>query len=99
MKCLKWIFRIILAPIMLAIKLIILVLAFLLSISTSLLSILASLLGMIAVLVFLVDSRTNGGWILLISFLISPYGIPKAADWILSRMNDLWGSIQGVIYQ
>jgi hypothetical protein len=95
----KWLFRILLAPIMLALKVIILAMVFLLSISTSLLSILASLLGLMAVLVFFVVSKSSGIWLLVVSWLISPCGIPMAADWIINRMDDLWVSIQEAIYQ
>lgn len=87
-----------LAPIMVVIKMTILLFVFVLSISTSLLSILSSLLGLIAVLVFFVDSGMNGVWLMIMAWLISPYGIPKAAEWLVDRMDGLWTSIQNAIY-
>ena len=95
----KWLFRIILAPIMLVLKVMILAMVFLLSISTSLLGILASLFGLMAVLVYFVVSKSSGIWLLVVSWLISPYGIPLAADWIINRMDDLWVSIQEAVYR
>lgn len=83
---------------MLVLKIAILLLVFLLSISTSLLGILASLLVLFAILAFFTVSKANGLWVLVIAWLISPYGIPLAADWLLNRLNDLWDWMQGVIY-
>ena len=82
MKLLKLPVKIILAPIVLAMTGIVFVLALMMAVSTRLLAIASSLLGTFALLVFITGDAKNGGMVLLLAFLVSPYGLPKAAEWL-----------------
>ncbi len=94
----KWLLRIILAPVMLVLKIIILFLIFTISISSSLLGLAAGLLVPFGILGFFVADKTSGIIVLVVAFLISPYGIPLAADWLLNRVDDLWCWFQDIVY-
>ena len=43
-------------------------------------------------------SPQNGLILLLIAFLISPYGLPKLAFWMLSKVQGLKYTIQNFVY-
>ena len=77
MKLLKLPVKIILAPIVLAMTGIVFVLALMMAVSTRLLAIASSLLGTFALLVFITGDAKNGGMVLLLAFLVSPYGLPN----------------------
>lgn len=77
MKLLKLPVKIILAPIVLAMTGIVFVLALMMAVSTRLLAIASSLLGTFALLVFITGDAKNGGMVLLLAFLVSPYGCPR----------------------
>ena len=54
-----------------------------------------ALLGMA---VLLTCSLQNGIILLMMAFLISPYGLPMAAIWLLGKVQDLKFAIQDKIY-
>lgn len=43
-------------------------------------------------------SPQNGFILLVIAFLISPFGLPKLAFWLLGKVQDLKYAIQDLIY-
>lgn len=43
-------------------------------------------------------SPQNGFILLVIAFLISPFGLPKLAFWLLGKVQDLKFAIQDLIY-
>lgn len=86
MRLLRWLLRILLAPVWLALRLILFFLTFVLSLSTTLLGVASSLLGLMAVLVMLAGMVRDGLWLLVIAWLVSPLGIPLAAEWLLMRL-------------
>ncbi|WP_341273121.1 CD1845 family protein [Intestinimonas timonensis] len=46
----------------------------------------------------IVGPRHNGVIVLILAFLISPYGLPMAAIWLLGKVQDLKFAIQDKIY-
>lgn len=71
------IFKILAAPFVLVLTLLVAVLSFLLSLSAGLLSILASVLGLLSVLMLFVEKDISTGIAgLLMAFAISPFGLP-----------------------
>ena len=52
--------------------------------------------GLVAVL--LICSLQNGIILLVMAFLISPYGLPMAAIWLLGKVQDLKFAIQDLVY-
>ena len=79
------IFKILAAPFVLVLTLLVAVLSFLLSLSAGLLSILASVLGLLSVLMLFVEKD------------ISPFGLPALAGWLLAKLDELNGSLRGFI--
>ena len=57
-------------------------------------------LGLISlgVAVLLTCSLQNGIILLVMAFLISPYGLPMAAIWLLGKVQDLKFAIQDLVY-
>ena len=50
------------------------------------------------VAVLLTCSLQNGIILLVMAFLISPYGLPMAAIWLLGKVQDLKFAIQDLVY-
>lgn len=92
------IFKILAAPFVLVLTLLVAVLSFLLSLSAGLLSILASVLGLLSVLMLFVEKDISTGIArLLMAFAISPFGLPALAGWLLAKLDELNGSLRGFI--
>lgn len=92
------IFKILAAPFVLVLTLLVAVLLFLLSLSAGLLSILASVLGLLSVLMLFVEKDISTGIAgLLMAFAISPFGLPALAGWLLAKLDELNGSLRGFI--
>ena len=86
------IFKILAAPFVLVLTLLVAVLSFLLSLSAGLLSILASVLGLLSVLMLFVEKDISTGIAgLLMAFAISPFGLPALAGWLLAKLDELSG--------
>ena len=52
----------------------------------------------VGVAVLLSCSLQNGIILLVMAFLISPYGLPMAAIWLLGKVQDLKFAIQDLVY-
>lgn len=98
MKLLKLPVKITLAPIVLAMTGIVFVLALMMAVSTRLLAIVSSLLGTFALLVFITGDAKNGCMVLLLAFLVSPYGLPKAAEWLWCGLDNLRGRLWRFVF-
>lgn len=55
-------------------------------------------LALLGVAVLVAYSPQNGLILLLIAFLISPFGLPKLAFWLLGKAQDLKFAIQDSVY-
>ena len=55
-------------------------------------------IALLGVAVLVTYSPQNGLILLLIAFLISPYGLPKLAFWMLSKVQGLKYTIQNFVY-
>lgn len=96
-KCfnLRLLLRVLLFPVAFLMTLLLVPLALLLALSTRVLAILSSICVTLAVLLFLSGNRLNGVIFLLMAWLISPYGLPLAAEWLWKRMAD----VRGILWQ
>ena len=92
MTVFKLLLKIVVAPV---IVLLTLALVYVSGLVLGLASMVIALLG-VAVLV--TYSPQNGLILLLIAFLISPYGLPKLAFWMLSKVQGLKYTIQNFVY-
>jgi len=71
--------------------------SFLLVISGVILNIVSVLVVLVALLNIFAYDRTAGLIWLAIAFLISPFGLPKVAEWLISRMSDVYQAIKNFI--
>ena len=85
----KLIFKILTAPVTLAIDLFTLVCIGLISFSTFFLRLASGIVGILGILVLATYSVKNGFILLTIAFLVSPMGIPMIAVWVLGRLQSI----------
>lgn len=64
--------------------------------STAVLSVMSSILFLLSLMAFLVGHTQTGALGLLGAFLISPFGLPKVASWVIDRMDDLRTAITAI---
>lgn len=91
--------RILLFPVTLLMTLLLVPLALLLALSTRVLAMLSSICVTLAVLLFLSGNSQNGVIFLLMAWLISPYGLPLAAEWLWKRAADLRGILWQFVFE
>ncbi|WP_419026768.1 CD1845 family protein [Intestinimonas butyriciproducens] len=92
------ILKILAAPFVLVLTLLVAVLSFLLSLSVGILSIGASLLGLLGVLMMAVERDFyTGAALLVMAFAVSPFGLPALAGWLVCKLDDLNYSLRGFI--
>lgn len=86
----KLIGKIFALPFILVLTLLVAVLGFLLALSGVLLSAASFILGILGVLAFVMDYGAGVGIpALVFSFLLSPFGLPAVAEWIVDKLDDL----------
>ena len=93
-------FKIILFPITLVLSLVVAICRFVCCFSGGVLSIISSIMVFITVVAWIIPSvRTSlmpTIHVLVVAFLISPFGIPKFADWLIDRLDDLNFAIKSI---
>ncbi len=90
--------KILAAPFVAVLAIIIWIFAFLLNLSSVVFGIIGTLTGIFGVIILLTDSVTNGIIVLIIAFLVSPFGLPMLAAWLLGQVQRLRYAIQDRIY-
>ena len=95
---LKLLLKIALAPVFLALTLFIWVCVGLVYVSGLVLGLVSLALALLGVAVLITYSPQNGLILLLLAFLVSPYGLPLAAIWLLGKVQDLKYLIQDRVY-
>ena len=97
MTALKLILKIVIAPVILLLTLAIWICVGMVYVSGLVLGLLSTVIALLGVAV-LVYSPQNGLILLVIAFLISPFGLPKLAFWLLGKVQDLKFAIQDLVY-
>ncbi len=98
MKFLLLPIKIILAPLVLLLTILLAPLALLVVLSTRLLAVISSIVVLLALLLFVSGNHKNGGIFLLLAFLISPCGLPFIAEWLWKRVADVRNLIWGFVF-
>lgn len=102
MKLLKCLFllplRILAAPVVLALTLLVWVCTGLVYVSGHVLGLVSMVLGLLGAAVLITYSPKNGIILLVMAFLASPFGLPMAAFWLLGKVQCLKFSIQDRVY-
>ena len=87
-KILKLLLMIAVAPIVVAFTLFVWICLGLVYVSGLVLGLISMILALLGVAVLITYSPQNGLILLLMTFLISPMGIPLAAIWLLGKVQD-----------
>lgn len=95
---LKILLRIILAPLMLALILLIHFSAFLLTVASGIFGLAGTVFAILGVIIFFAVNRTNGIIVLIFAFLVSPLGLPMLAAWLIGKLQQLRYAIQDRVY-
>ncbi len=94
----KFILKILFAPVIAILAVIIWLSALMLKLSAWVFGIISTILGLLGLAVLLLDSVTNGIVILVIAFLISPVGLPMVAAWTIGQMQRFRYFVQDAVY-
>lgn len=78
--------KILLIPIRIFLTVTISVFKFLLSFSSTILAIIAFIVLMVSIFFFVYGEKTDGIYALVFAWIISPWGLPMIATWLLSRL-------------
>ena len=95
---LKLLLKILVAPVILALTLFVWLCAGLVYLSGLVLGLISMVIALLGVAVLLTCALQNGILLLVMAFLISPYGLPMAAIWLLGKVQDLKFAIQDLVY-
>ena len=98
MTALKLILKIVIAPVILLLTLAIWICVGLVYVSGLVLGLLSTMIALMGVAVLVTYSPQNGLILLVIAFLISPYGLPMLAGWLVAKLHVLRYAIQDRIY-
>ena len=94
----RFLLKILFAPILAVLAVVTWFFVFVVSLSSGILCIPAAILGFFGLFIIFVDSVSYGVGLLVIAFLISPYGLPKLAFWMLGKVQGLKYTIQNFVY-
>ena len=89
--------RIALAPVMLAIRLMLGLVAFITSITSSVLGLSVSLFGLLSVIEFFIGYWQNGIAFMVLAFLVRPIGLHAIATLMLNLLAHLIGFFKGLV--
>lgn len=95
---LKLLLKILVAPVILALTLFVWICVGIVYVSGLVLGLISMVIALLGVAVLLTCSLQNGIILLVMAFLISPYGLPIAAIWLLGKVQDLKFAIQDLVY-
>lgn len=94
----KFILKILFAPVIAAFAVIIWILAFVLKLSAWFFGILGTIFGILGFVILLLDSVVNGIIVLVFAFLVSPLGLPMLAAWLIGQMQRFRYFVQDAVY-
>jgi len=90
--------KILMAPVLLALTLFIWICVGIVYLSGLVLGLVSTIIAFLGVVMLIVGPRQNGIIALVMAFLISPFGLPMAAIWLLGKVQDLKFAIQDRVY-
>ena len=95
---LKLLLKIVVAPVLLVLTLFVWICVGIVYISGLVLGLISMVVALLGVAVLITYSPQNGIILLVMAFLISPYGLPMAAIWLLGKVQDFRYFLQDTIY-
>lgn len=94
----KFILKILFAPVIAVLAVIIWIFAMMLRLSAWVFGILGTIFCVLGLAVLLLDNVTNGIIILIFVFLVSPVGLPMLAAWLIGQMQRFCYFVRDAIY-
>ena len=94
----KFLLKILFAPVIVILTLIIWLFALTLRLSAWVFGIIGTILGLLGLAILVLDNVTNGIIVLAIAFLVSPVGLPMLAAWTIGQMQRFRYFVQDAIY-
>lgn len=94
----KFLLKILFAPVIVILTLIIWTFALILRLSAWVFGIIGTIFGILGLAILLLDSVTNGIIVLVIAFLVSPIGLPMLAAWTIGQMQRFRYFVQDAVY-
>lgn len=94
----RLVLKILAAPFVAVLAIVTCFFAFLLSLSSVVFGVAGTLLGICGIIIIFTNSVTIGIIVLAIAFLVSPFGLPMLAAWLLGQLQRLRYAIQYRIY-
>ena len=95
---LKLLLKIVAAPVVIVLTLAIWICVGLVYVSRLVLGLISMVLALLGVIVLATYSPQNGVIVLILAFLISPFGLPKLALWLLGQIQNLKFAVQDLVY-
>ena len=95
---LKLLLKIVVAPVILVLTLFVWLCTWMVYLSGMVLGLISTFFALCGVFMLIVGPRQNGIIALILAFLISPFGLPMAAIWLLGKVQDLKFAIQDRVY-
>ena len=89
--------KILAAPVVVALTLLAAVVSFLLCVAGAVCVVGCVVLTLLALVLFIGGQTLGGVVFLVLAFLVSPFGIPAIADWLMDRLYSLKYSLQDFI--
>ena len=89
--------KILATPFVVALTLIVAIVSFLYCVASALCHVGCVVLTLLALLLFIGDQTLGGVVFFVLAFLVSPFGIPAIADWLMDRLYSLKYSLQDFI--
>ncbi|MCL1884646.1 MAG: CD1845 family protein [Defluviitaleaceae bacterium] len=93
----KLILKLVAMPFALVLTLVAAVFNFLLSVSAIFFGIASTLVFLGAVILFITGEPIGGAAFLAVAFLVSPFGIPALAGWLVGLLDSAGGALRGFI--
>ena len=97
MTLIKLPLKIIAVPFVVVLTIGVAILQFLFCYAEALLNIVSGIFVLIGVVTLIMDSKFNGGMILFLAFLISPFGLPAVANWLIDVVDGINDSLRAFI--
>ena len=94
----RFLLKIVLAPAIALLAVLIWLCGLTLKLSAWVFGIIGTVLGILGLAILLLDSVTNGIFVLVIAFLASPLGLPMLAAWMIGQMQRFRYFVQDAIY-
>ncbi len=94
----KFILKILFAPVIAILAVIIWLSALMLKLSAWVFGIISTILGLLGLAVLLLDSMTNGIIVLVIAFLVIPFGLLMVEAWTIGQLQRFRYFVQDAVY-